>query len=468
MRKLAALLLFATVLANTSFSADPPAPLAKLELQDGDSIVFLGDSITHQRLYTQYVEDFFYTRMPHVRLKLHNAGVGGARAWDALARFDQDVAAYKPKYVTILLGMNDGSYQPFNQAIFDTYQHDMTELLDKLQGIGAQAIPMTPTMFDSRAARANPKNSRSPDSLSLYNSVLAYYGTWLREMSYDRGLGFVDMWGPLNTITLEQRKTEPAFTLITDAVHPGTNGQVVMAAAIINDLGLPRQVSSINITLPAKDDAKIQSRAANGKLSDVVRTADGVTFTFAAEALPWVLPADAQLGVKLTKMGHRLGKESLEIHGLPPGNYALVIDGAEVGRYNSAALERHVELQENAKTPQHQQAAQVAELNKQRNEGPISKLRSEWSRFQQFARKQREAEQNSNNVQFKTELTKLTEQVAGIEERVAQHNADAKSLEDQIFQINRPVPRRYELKRVEAAAPQRQPAQRKPAAAATN
>ena len=33
-------------------------------------------------------------------------------------RFDRDIAAYKPKYVTILLGMNDGSYTDFNQEIF--------------------------------------------------------------------------------------------------------------------------------------------------------------------------------------------------------------------------------------------------------------------------------------------------------------------------------------------------------------
>ena len=79
----------------------------KLELADGDCLVFLGDSITHQCLYTQYVEDYFYTRFPNIRVKYHNAGVGGAKAWDALERFERDVAAYKPKYVTILLGMNE-------------------------------------------------------------------------------------------------------------------------------------------------------------------------------------------------------------------------------------------------------------------------------------------------------------------------------------------------------------------------
>ena len=61
------------------------APLAKLELRDGDGIVFLGDSITHQCLYTQYVEDYFFTRFPQMRLRFHNSGVGGDRCSDAFS-----------------------------------------------------------------------------------------------------------------------------------------------------------------------------------------------------------------------------------------------------------------------------------------------------------------------------------------------------------------------------------------------
>src|SRR6476620_892062 len=103
--------------------AGPAAPqfkplVEKIDLKDGDTLVFLGDSITHQCLYTQYIEDFFYTRYPKVRLNFHNSGVGGDRAADALRRFDEDVAVYKAKYVTILLGMNDGTYTKYEQGIF--------------------------------------------------------------------------------------------------------------------------------------------------------------------------------------------------------------------------------------------------------------------------------------------------------------------------------------------------------------
>lgn len=420
-------------------------PVPKITLEDGDSIVFLGDSITHQCLYTQYVEDYLYTRFPSKRFRIHNAGVGGARAWDALARFDADVAAYKPKYVTILLGMNDGSYQPFNQEVFDTYKQDMTLLLDKLDGIGAISIPMTPTMFDSRASVLG-KRERDPQMLREYNSVLTYYGTWLRELATDEGRGFVDMWGPLNNITFEQRKKDAKFTLIKDAVHPDAPGQVVMATAIITDLGLPRQVSNIRIS--QETDGKPVVTSSGGKATNVTATEDSVSFTWTANSLPWVVPAEAQPGAVLTKLGHKLSKESLEIHDLSPGKYELRIDDDVVGVYTNVQLARHIELQENEKTPQHQQAAQVAEFNKQRNAGPVRSLRGQWSQFQRYARAMRTADADPKNETAIKELEKLTAQIQGMDERVSEFNAAANKMEDEIFKINQPVARKYVIRPV--------------------
>ena len=66
--------------------------LDTIELSDGDTLVFCGDSITHQCLYTQYVEDYFYTRYPERKIHLRNAGVSGDTASDTLVRFEDDIA----------------------------------------------------------------------------------------------------------------------------------------------------------------------------------------------------------------------------------------------------------------------------------------------------------------------------------------------------------------------------------------
>ena len=75
------------------------------DLQDGDTFVFLGDSIAHQRLYTQEVETFFYTRFPEPRIRFHNAGVEGAQVQNTLQRMQKDVTGFKPKSVSLLPGI---------------------------------------------------------------------------------------------------------------------------------------------------------------------------------------------------------------------------------------------------------------------------------------------------------------------------------------------------------------------------
>jgi lysophospholipase L1-like esterase len=443
-RRIVSALFLSLAVIGTARADDLKSPLAKVDLKDGDGIVFFGDSITHQRLYTQYLEDYFYTRFPNIRLRLHNAGVSGSVAWEALERFKGDVAAYKPKYVTLLLGMNDGNHEPFNQAIFDTYRRDMTAILQSIKRIGATPIVLSPTMFDARVRREL-RPDADAESTSLYDAVLAYYGAWLREMATERGYGFVDLGGPMNNVATRERKTNPNFTLVPDSVHPGPAGHVVMASAIVEGLGLPREVSSLRISLGPDKQNRVDAQG--GKLSGLNYRDNGIEFDWQADCLPWVLPDDARTGAQLTDLGHRLGKESLEIHGLAPGKYTLTIDGHEVGTFDNEQLEHHVELQGNASTPQYQQALTVAQLNKERNEGPINALRDEWWNFQDYVDAKREAKQHPDSAKCKEDLSKAEKEINGMDARIAGDDVAAKKIEDKIFEINKPPVRRYSIVR---------------------
>src|SRR5438093_5354303 len=50
-------------------------------IKDGDRVVFLGDIITEQRLYTTYIEAYVLTRYPKWNLTFRNVGWGGDTAW---------------------------------------------------------------------------------------------------------------------------------------------------------------------------------------------------------------------------------------------------------------------------------------------------------------------------------------------------------------------------------------------------
>ena len=421
------------------------SPLAKLDLAGGDCIVFLGDSITHQRLYTQYVEDFLYTRYPNRRLRLHNAGVGGARAIDALDRFDRDVASYKPKYVTVLLGMNDGRYRPYDEEIFQTYRDDMLAVIERIRGCGATPILMTPTMFDAGAARTSARK-RDATSVELYNSVLAYYGTWLRDVANENGFGFVDMYSPLNNLTIAQRKKEPGFTLIKDAVHPGPSGQLIMAAAMLQDLGFAGPLSNIRLDL-TRDNPVLRTKG--GRLTNFAQSDGKVEFNWLADGLPFVVLPEAQVGAEMLRMGARMSRERISVFGLSAHRYELLIDDRSVGKYSARDLAGGIELQGNELTPQYGQAKKVAMLNRDRNAGPIKKLRDEWSRFQRYARDQRKLAANPDDKALSDSVAELEPQMNSLESRVATHQAAAKALEDEIFQVNSPRVLKFSLRPLE-------------------
>ncbi|MEZ6059290.1 MAG: SGNH/GDSL hydrolase family protein [Planctomycetaceae bacterium] len=437
--------------ARAEDAAAPPAIPAKIDLQDGDTLVFLGDSITHQLLYTQYVEDFLYTRFPDRRINFHNAGIGGAQAWDALQRIHRDVLDYKPRYVTILLGMNDGRYQPFNPEIFQTYHDDMTQLIMEIRDGGAIPILMSPTMFDARASSKG-NRPRGAAMLEQYNSVLAYYGRWLQDQAIEGGMSYVDMFSMLNDLTLEQRETDAAFTMIRDGVHPDPPGQLVMAFAMIEDLGLRSQLSNIRI-VPKTGGDGLNATAKGGSISNLKRTNDGLEFDWTADSLPWVVPPEAQSGADMLKLGTRASREALEIHGLDRGKYELSIDGTVVGAWRNIALEHHIELQQNDRTPQYQQAMQVVMRNRDRNTGPLKRLRDTWGTFQGWARMQRQLAANPDNADVVRDLTPKIEaagkRLESLEATIKETEAEARKIENEIYELNQPKTRHYIVKRTQ-------------------
>src|ERR1700693_2268593 len=110
----------------------------KFPLRDGDTWVMAGDSITAQHLHSNYFEAFCFARYPKLTFRFRNSGVGGDTIPKVLARFDYDVAAWKPTVVSVELGMNDqGGYT------VEQYLANMAKLAEKVQEVKARPVFFT-------------------------------------------------------------------------------------------------------------------------------------------------------------------------------------------------------------------------------------------------------------------------------------------------------------------------------------
>ena len=64
---------FTLLLSALFFASIFSAPAQQMFLHDGDRVAFYGDSITAQRYYTRFMEDFVLCRYPQMHVAFFNA-----------------------------------------------------------------------------------------------------------------------------------------------------------------------------------------------------------------------------------------------------------------------------------------------------------------------------------------------------------------------------------------------------------
>lgn len=349
-------------------------------LHDGDRVVFLGDSITEQRLYTTYIEAYALTRHPQWHLSFRNVGWGGDTAW-LRQRFqtdegrlfaaeetaqqamvdqavgsglDRDVLPLKPTVVTVDFGMNDHAYQAFREDICRAYLRSQTKIANTLKDQGARVALLTPQPIEEQRP--------DPDQ-DVRNQSLRKFSDGLKTVAAQTGATFVDQFEPYMAIMLRARALNPKAKIGGgDAVHPGPAGHTLMAWAILKGLGASALVARAEIDNQAKSVVAAEAcQIQNLKFAD-----DIVSFDRLDEALPMPVDAAAEPALKLAPILAELNQYELRVTGLASGNYQLSIDGEMVGKATADELGKGWNLAGNA-GPITQQGQELLKLIYQKN-----------------------------------------------------------------------------------------------------
>ena len=217
----------AIALAACAASAEPI-------VGDGDTLAFLGDSIT------QFGKD---TPSGYVRLVVSGleangikvkpifAGISGHKSNDMLARVDRDVLSKDPKpaVMTLSCGVND-VWHGARGVELEPYKENITAILDKAEAAGVRVVILTSTMIREDAGNKE-------------NQKLAAYNDFLRETAAARGLPLADLNADMQAAIAAAKESGAARDngnnyLTADGVHMAAPGNRMMALGVLRALGL--------------------------------------------------------------------------------------------------------------------------------------------------------------------------------------------------------------------------------------
>ena len=336
-------------------------------LHNGDTVVFYGDSITEQNYYNQWVQVYVATRFPWMRVHFYGEGIGGDRVTGGWAgpvdqRLERDVFPEKPTVVTVMLGMNDGGYQPTTQAIDETYVKGYQHLLDSIREHlpGVRLTLLGPSPFDDV--------TRPATFAGGYNTVMQHFAEIDQSLADKYGAAFANLNPPV-VAAIEKADAldaKIAPLLLPDRVHPDPLAHWVMAEALLKSWHAPAVVS--DVTLDGRAGSVVAAR--NASVSRVEQTSEGLKWTELEYGLPLPLmrtnASDALL-LDVSDIEKQLNQETLRVTGLAPGRYTLSIDGNAVDTFSPEALDTGINLAEYP-TPMFHQAQSVGWLVRDRDQ----------------------------------------------------------------------------------------------------
>ena len=362
------------IITGTAFAADNRIPIFK----KGDSVCFIGDSITHGGRYHSDIMLFYATRFPGARFEMYDCGLSGDSADGAVRRFPYDIASHKPTVATIMLGMNDvnrDAYGMDKNSAEDHKQQDsalawharkMEELAKNLKDLGCRIIFITPSIYDQTG-------NQQTKNLFGVNDALAKCGEIGRGLAAKYQGSVVDFNGPMTRINGEQQAKDPNYTLVGgDRVHPGEAGHLVMAYLFLKAQKISPYISSVKID--ATQTTVVRSERCT--VSELKKEKGAVSFTCRESSLPYPIPPGASKALDLIPFMEDLNREMLTVGGLDAGQYEIVIDGNPIQVVSSEDLKKGINLASNELTPQYRQALEVKALNDKRNSLVGDRLRT--------------------------------------------------------------------------------------------
>jgi lysophospholipase L1-like esterase len=229
-----------------------------MRILDGQSVAFLGDSITQHlvavsdcmetqtdglppvdtfvrvnryenRGWTAMLVNRIHLEYPERRIRYINAGIGGHSSRQMLARFKTDILPHQPQWLLLSAGVVEVRrvYQPDREqdrVPLDEYVANLTAMMTKALAFNIQVILLEPTPH-LRPVADGPLEV----TLEEVNNLTRQYAKAMTQVSQNMGVGFVPLFETF--LDMEHRLAGKA-SLYADEVHLGPMGDLLYSALV--------------------------------------------------------------------------------------------------------------------------------------------------------------------------------------------------------------------------------------------
>ena len=213
-------------------------------LEKGDTLLFIGDSISDYerarpvgeglfnawgRSYVADVGSLLGCMYPELALRIINMGISGNQARDLEARWETDVMAHRPDWVSVLIGINDVWRQfdsptmPETHVSPEDFEATYTRLIERTLPHVQGMILMTPYFME-------------PNRQDSMRVRMDEYGAIVRHLAQRYHLTCVDLQEGWDRLFAHMHPCSIAW----DRIHPNQTGCMYIAKQFLKAVGADR------------------------------------------------------------------------------------------------------------------------------------------------------------------------------------------------------------------------------------
>ena len=356
-----ALIIFTTVFCLNGIAQQKTGEVI---FKDGDRVCFIGNSITNNGQFHNFIALYYATRFPAEKIQFFNCGISGDAAGNVIKRMDKDVLVNKPTWSLIKLGMNDvsrGLYNPFADTIqgiqekriaaVNNYKEKLEIIINTLLKNNSKVVLQKPSIYDQTGAL------KAENHFGV-NDALKECCRCIDELAAKYNLSTVDYWTILNNVNHIVQKNDSTATIIgSDRVHPGTPGHFIMAYQFLKSTLTPGPVTNITVNV-----SNAQNSCNNCEIKDDETGRTHVIFSCKDESIPFPVKEEALQALTYVPFTDEFNRHILQVSRLKKGNYDLLIDSMPAGRFTSKQLKNGVNLALLKQIPQYKQSEKLLSL----------------------------------------------------------------------------------------------------------